>query len=112
MNFPGYVLPDDGYLEDDLETDYGNALRKCEVHRQIDAAGFTVVHEEIFGRDGLTETDEIIFRSIKQRAVELTAHYPEHAALFRNYVDNQAYENRIPESVITTGTWLLATRTN
>ncbi|NLE33931.1 MAG: class I SAM-dependent methyltransferase [Bacteroidales bacterium] len=109
LNVPGYVLLDDGYIEDDLETDYDRALRKSEFLRQIDAAGFTVVHEELFGRDRLTETDGPIFDSIKKRAAELTAQYPEQAARFRNYVDNQAYETRMLETVITTGTWLLVT---
>jgi len=107
---PGYVLLDDGYIEDDLETDYNRALRKREFYRQIDAAGFTVVHEEIFGRDILTGSDEAIFSSIKKRAAELSAQYPEQADQFQNYVENQAYENTILETVITTGTWLLGTR--
>ena len=86
------------------------ALRKREFYRQIDAAGFTVVHEEIFGRDILTGSDEAIFSSIKKRAAELSAQYPEQADQFQNYVENQAYENTILETVITTGTWLLGTR--
>lgn len=110
LNVPGYVLLDDGYIEDDLETEYDRAPRKSEFFRQIDAAGFTVVKEEIFERDGLTEADEAIFSSIKQRADELKDQYPELADLFQGYVDNQAYENRILETVITTGTWLLRTR--
>lgn len=109
LNVPGYVLLDDGYIDDDLETDYDRALRKNEFFRQIDAAGFTVVHGQIFGRDRLTETDEAIFDSIKQRAYELTARYPEHADMFQSYVENQAHENMILETVITTGTWLLTT---
>jgi SAM-dependent methyltransferase len=107
LNVPGYVLLDDGYIDDDLETDYDRALRKSEFYRQIDAAGFTVVHEKIFGSETLAENDEAIFGSIKKRAAELAAQYPEHAGMFQGYVDNQAYENNILETVITTGTWLL-----
>ncbi|MRR23225.1 methyltransferase domain-containing protein [bacterium] len=111
LNFPGYILLDDGYIEDDLDTDYNRALRKSEFFRQIDAAGFTVVHEEIFRREGLSETDAKILDSIALRAAELTAKYPEHSDLFQGYVENQVFENRILETVITTGTWLLMTST-
>lgn len=109
---PGYVLLDDGYIENDLVTDYNRCLRKNGFFRQISAAGFTVIHEEIFERDRLTETDETLFNSIKRRAEELMDQYPEKSELFRKYIQNQEFENRMLETVITTGTWLLGTAGN
>ncbi len=104
---PGYVLLDDGYIEDDCVTDYDRCPRKSKFFRQISAAGYTVVHEEIFERDNLTEPDETILNSIKRRAAELTEKYPVYGDLFRKYVEDQEFETRMLETVITTGTWLL-----
>ncbi|MBE0679187.1 MAG: methyltransferase domain-containing protein [Bacteroidales bacterium] len=112
MTNPGYVLLDDGYIEDDLVTDYNRCLRKSEFFRQISAGGFTVIKEEIFERNGLAEKDEAMFNSIKQRAEELMEQYPEKSELFRIYIENQNFETRMLETVITTGTWLLGTVCN
>jgi cyclopropane fatty-acyl-phospholipid synthase-like methyltransferase len=104
---PGYVLLDDGYIEDEIVTDYNRCLKKSEFFRQITAAGFSVVHQEMFERASLIESDETIFNSIRIRAEELTEKYPAQSHLFKKYVDDQDFETRMLETVITTGTWLL-----
>lgn len=106
---PGYVLLDDGYIEDDLVTDYNRCLRKSEFFRQITAAGFNVIKEELFERNWLVESNETIFNPIRRRAEELMELHPGKSDLFKKYIENQDFENRMLETVITTGTWLLGT---
>lgn len=104
---PGYVLLDDGYIEDNLKTGYSRCLRKSEFFRQIRTAGFSIIHEEIFKRDGIAESDEVIFSSIKKRAEELIRKHPAKRDILLKYVEDQVFENKMLETIIITGTWLL-----
>lgn len=71
LNTPGYVLLDDGYIEDEADVDYNRCLRKSEFYQQIKDSGFSIIHEDIFNRDGITESDTVIFNAINNRADEL-----------------------------------------
>jgi len=107
LNTHGYVLLDDGYIEDESDVDYNRCLRKTEFYKQIKDSGFSIIHEEIFARDGITESDTVIFNAINNRADELITKYPDKSDLFRKYIDNQNFENKMLETTIITGTWLL-----
>jgi len=107
LNTPGYVLLDDGYIEDEAAIDYNRCLRKSEFYKQIKDSGFRIIHEEIFTRDGITESDTIIFNAINNRADELITKHPDKSGIFRRYIDNQDFENKMLETTIITGTWLL-----
>jgi len=107
LKTPGYVILDDGYIEDQNDTDYQKCLRKTSFYRQIRDSGFSIIREEIFKREGITDSDALIFNAIKRRADELIAKYPEKSEVFRKYVENQDYENKMLETSIISGTWLL-----
>ncbi|MHC1732261.1 MAG: class I SAM-dependent methyltransferase [Bacteroidales bacterium] len=107
LNTPGYVLLDDGYIKDEADVDYTRCLRKSEFYRQIKDSGFSIIHEEIFTRDGITESDTVIFNAINKRADELINKHPDKSGILKKYIDNQDFENKMLETTIITGTWLL-----
>ncbi|MBN2613358.1 MAG: methyltransferase domain-containing protein [Bacteroidales bacterium] len=47
LNTKGYVLLDDGYLDDEYTGNYDRCLRKSEFYHHIDSAGFKIVKEII-----------------------------------------------------------------
>jgi SAM-dependent methyltransferase len=103
----GFVLLDDGYIEDSSAVDYNKCLRKNEFYKQIKDAGFRIIHEEIFSKEMIEESDDKIFNSIKKRVNELSKKHPDKSEMFNKYLENQDYENKMLETSIITGTWLL-----
>lgn len=108
LNTPGYVLLDDGYLEDDDPIEYQRCLRKTAFYHQIQAAGYSIWHEELFHRAYIEQSDDHIFDAIKQRAGELIVLHPEKRSMFEAYIEDQIFENSMLEKHIITGTWLLS----
>jgi ubiquinone/menaquinone biosynthesis C-methylase UbiE len=109
LNSPGYVVLDDGFLEDDTTSTYNRAVRRSEFFRQIRDAGFTVAEEVIFHRDKIEDTDEKMFRQLKNRVEELIQKKPSEKDLFQEYLKSQEYEFHMLTTEIVTGTWLLKT---
>jgi SAM-dependent methyltransferase len=107
LNSQGYVLLDDGYIEDGSSVAYDRCLRKSEFYNQILSAGFEVVREVVFDRSTLEDSDNSIYTSIKKRIYELILQYPEKKDLFSGYLKSQEYENYMLENEIVCGTWLL-----
>ncbi len=107
LNEPGYVLLDDGYIDDGSKTDYDRCLRKTGFYGQITSAGFEIVQEVIFGNDTIVENDNFIYDSIERRINELKRRYPRKTALFDAYLKSQQFENDMLANEIITGTWLL-----
>ncbi|MDD8026948.1 MAG: class I SAM-dependent methyltransferase [Acidobacteriota bacterium] len=107
LNDRGYVLLDDGYLEDAAPTAYDRCLRKSIFYGQIAAAGFEVVAEAILGKEEIEATDRSYYISIERRAVELMRRFPDQAGLFQGYLDAQERENSVLENDLVCGTWLL-----
>jgi SAM-dependent methyltransferase len=103
----GYVLLDDGYIDDNSKTKYDRCLRRTEFYKQIKEAGFEIIHEEIFAKDMLEDSDIYIFDSIKRRANELIDKLPDKKEVLEGYLKSQEFENRMLENEIITGTWLL-----
>lgn len=103
----GYVLLDDGYIDDKSKTNYDRCLRKTEFYSQIKEAGFEIIHEEIFSKDMLEDSDSYIYDSIKMRANELIKNLPDKRDLIEGYLKSQELENQMLENEIVTGTWLL-----
>lgn len=103
----GFVLLDDGYIEDSSVVDYNKCLRKSEFYKQVKSAGFRIIHEEIFPKELIVQSDELIFNSIKKRVGELIEKHPDKSEMFNKYVGLQDYENKMLETEIITGTWLL-----
>jgi len=57
----GYVLLDDGYIPDELQTNYNRCLRKNGFYNQIDSAGFEIIQEVIFEKELIEESDNFIY---------------------------------------------------
>jgi SAM-dependent methyltransferase len=107
LNSSGYVLLDDGYIQDESLTNYNRCLRKTDFYNQITYAGFEIVQEIIFEKDAIEDSDKIIYDSIEKRISELIKEYPDKKKLFNGYLKSQEYENYILANELITGTWLL-----
>jgi SAM-dependent methyltransferase len=107
LNSEGYVLLDDGYIDDRSKKNYERCLRRTEFYKQITEAGFEVIHEEIFAKDMLEDSDNYIYDSIKRRANELIDNLPDKREVIEGYLKSQELENQMLENEIITGTWLL-----
>jgi SAM-dependent methyltransferase len=107
LNSHGYVLLDDGYIDDNSMTKYDRCLRRTDFYKQIKVAGFEIIHEEIFTKDMLEDSDNYIYASIKRRANELIYKLPDKREILEGYLRSQEFENQILENEIITGTWLL-----
>ncbi len=103
----GFVILDDGYLEEGYSGSYDRCPDKQVFFQQIENAGFEVIDEEIFDRSILESTDRMVLENIKRRAAELALQYPEKKKLFDDYVASQVFEFQMLETDIVTGTWLL-----
>lgn len=103
----GYVLLDDAWLDDDSPCTYQRCLRKSEFYHAIREAGYLIIEEVLFEREGFHEADKHAFEEMQQRVEELKLLHPEKAPLFETYLQNQAYEYEILTTQLVTGTWLL-----
>lgn len=110
LNRPGYVLLDDGYLEDDSKAAYTRALRKSEFYRQIAAAGYHIVQEDLFTKADIEEYDLFVLNSIRKRVHELIIRHPEKKELFLGYLKTQEEETDVMENQLITGTFLFEIR--
>jgi ubiquinone/menaquinone biosynthesis C-methylase UbiE len=110
LNPRGYVLLDDGFLEDDSPTVYDRCPRRSAFYGPIAASGFEVVGEELLAKEAIEAIDRSFYQMIETRALELTREYPDKAALFRGYLDSQEAESSVLENDLVCGTWLLRLR--
>lgn len=107
LNERGYVLLDDGFLEDDSPTVYDRCLRRSAFYGQIAEAGFEIAGEELMSKEAIEATDRSFYQMIERRAAELILSHPEQPDLFRGYLESQEVENSILENDLVCGTWLL-----
>lgn len=107
----GYVLLDDGYIEDGLAVEYDRCLRKTEFFNQIRQADFEIIEEVSVTEEKMNQSENHIMKNIYRRIEELIEKYPDHKDLLNNYRKNQEYESRMLQEVITCGTWLLKKET-
>lgn len=107
INRPGYVLLDDGYLEDDSKAGYDRALRKSNFYGQIASAGYRIVQEDLITKSDIEEYDLFVLDSIRKRVHELITRHPDKKELFLGYLKSQEEETDVIENELITGTWLL-----
>jgi len=107
----GYVLLDDGYIPEEVQTNYNRCLRQNSFYEQITTAGFEIIQEVIFEKDFIEESDSYIFNSIEKRINELKSEYPGKKEIFDEYLKVQEDENYILENELITGMWLLKLKT-
>ncbi|MBW2524775.1 MAG: class I SAM-dependent methyltransferase [Deltaproteobacteria bacterium] len=106
----GLIIVDDGYLDESQPVDfpgYGQMVSRDETLRQLTSHGDEVVSERVFARASIREQNLRYSRWIEQRAAELGARHPEHAAAFQAYVDKERRECELLETSVTCATWML-----
>jgi len=107
----GYVLLDNSYIPEEVQTNYNRCLRQNSFYEQITTAGFEIIQEVIFEKDFIEESDSYIFNSIEKRINELKSEYPGKKEIFDEYLRTQEYENYMLANEIKTGIWLLKFKT-
>jgi SAM-dependent methyltransferase len=103
----GYVLLDDGFIEDHLDVDYNRCPKRSEFYEQIHRAGFEIVREVWVTEEKMNQSENLIMNCISQRIEELMEKHPVQKDILDNYRKNQEYESSMLQEVITCGTWLL-----
>jgi len=107
----GYVLLDNSYIPEEVQTNYNRCLRQNSFYEQITTAGFEIIQEVIFEKDFIEESDSYILNSIEKRINELKSEYPGKKEIFDEYLKVQEDENYILENELITGMWLLKLKT-
>jgi SAM-dependent methyltransferase len=96
----GFIIIDDGYIEDESEFVHPAIAPRKDVFGQIEKAGMVLVDELIIGPDTIKDSDDFIFERIKDRCNELLGKYPEKKNLFEEYVRVQEVENDVLENKV------------
>ncbi|KYC45034.1 MAG: bifunctional 3-demethylubiquinone-9 3-methyltransferase/ 2-octaprenyl-6-hydroxy phenol methylase [Candidatus Methanofastidiosum methylothiophilum] len=94
----GYLIIDDGYMDDDSDYKDDNYIKHGVLLKIIKESGFTLVEEKI--EHDISVINNRYFEFIKKRADELRIKYPEKTRFFENYVKSQEIENKILENKI------------
>jgi 2-polyprenyl-3-methyl-5-hydroxy-6-metoxy-1,4-benzoquinol methylase len=92
----GIIIINDGYLEDTSTFAYPAVLHHGELLRQIGQAGMELIDEYV----GKPENCAAELENIQNRCRELMTKYPEKAALFDDYAQNQLYEYDVLENEV------------
>lgn len=91
----GYIIIDDGYIDDDQDFD-SKAIKKKDLADQITAAKMKLLDEIIPNNaTQISEEHNIEYNYVVKRCHELIEQYPDKKTLFDNYIKNQEteYEN-------------------
>lgn len=107
LNAQGYVLLDDGYIDDKSSNSYSRCLRKSDFYGQIFSAGFEVIQEVIIDKNTIEDSDKSMYESIEKRVTELIIQYPAKKDILLGYLKSQVYENYMLANELVCGTWLL-----
>lgn len=100
LNKGGYLLLDDGYVEDENTINNLAIPTRSQVLEQIQQASMVIIKEEILGKEEIRQSNDHIFQHMKKRADELIQQFPEQKELFINYMKVQAEENERLENQI------------
>lgn len=101
----GYLIIDDGYIDDDSDYSDKNYLEHEKLLEIIKESGFLLVEEKI--EKNIEATNKKYYELIKKRADELKKKYPRKALIFEDYVDSQERENYILENNVMCAVFVL-----
>lgn len=86
----GFIIIDDGYIEDKGSVTHLPALKKNELLKQVDKAGMLLTNEVAVIAEGKKiETYDAEYINLEKRCIELINRYPEKANLFHNFLLKQ-----------------------
>lgn len=100
----GFIILDDGYIQDSSLFSHPQIGKKAEVLRFIAAAGMTLADETIMAPSHIKDADDDIFQKIKRRCFELMERFPAEKAIFADYIRRQEEENDVLETKIVCST--------
>ena len=103
----GHVVLDDAFVEDGKSEESGRYTGYSELHRQLRAAGATVVDERLSEMEEVGQACDVETGWIRRRADELALRHPNLAGLFDGYVRAQEAESRVLATQVRCVLWLL-----
>ena len=101
----GYLIIDDGYIDDDSNYSNENYMKHEHLLKIINESGFILVEEKIEGN--VQATNKRYFELIKKRAEELKKIYPDKSLMFEDYVNSQQKENFTLENKVKCAVFVL-----
>lgn len=106
LNGGGFIIIDDGYIEDGSNYKNDQYFRKSELNKQISDAGMFVV-EEIIATEETHGDYDSEYNKLSKRCEELAEKYPEKEELFLSYREKQKEEYGLLKSGIICSTMVL-----
>jgi len=103
----GYLVIDDGYLQETSTLQKEHYFKRAEILRQIAICAMRIIDEYYIDDSALGDLSDIMYAQIKNRVAELCEKYPQQRLLFERYLKIQEEEFAILENEIQGVTWLL-----
>jgi cyclopropane fatty-acyl-phospholipid synthase-like methyltransferase len=103
----GLIIVDDGYSNNDSDHTHPLIQKKANIIEQIDKAGMQLIDEAISSKDDIKNSDDHIFKNLRNRCNELINKYPEKGKLFENYIKKQEEENDVLETKVVCSTMVI-----
>lgn len=92
LNPGGYVVIDDGWVEDNYPGNYSRCHKKSDFYKMIEDAGFELVDEILFDSDAMNEANNRIHEPLTKRVHELMGREPVKRPVFEEYLKAQEFE--------------------
>jgi Methyltransferase domain. len=102
----GIIIIEEAYIDDASSFQHPPYLLRRELLKQFEQAGMELIDETSCNYSEIADMDNEL-ENISKRCHELKMKYPEKAALFENYILNQASENDILENDLSGSTMVL-----
>ncbi|OHD56231.1 MAG: methyltransferase type 12 [Spirochaetes bacterium GWF1_51_8] len=103
----GFILIDDGIIEDDSSFYHPLMMKRKEVKAQIERAGMRLIDEIGITGEELKESEELMESGLRKRCTELIERYPDKRNLFLNYIKKQEEESFILKTKVTCSTLVI-----
>lgn len=108
----GFIILDDGYIEDESSYNHDAVVKKSTLLSQLDRAGMEIVKEYRWDEKDYHEEYGAEYNNIKKRCIELAGKYPEKRKLFEDYVKKQEMEYEVLETKIVCAAMVIAEKNN
>ncbi len=104
----GFIIIDDGYIEDESSFKHEHVFRKSELKKQILDAGMQLIDEVVASEDdSIAVNYDTEYYNLLKRCQELSDKYPDKAELFINYSKQQKNEYDNLKNEITCSTMVV-----
>lgn len=103
----GIFLIDDGYIENNSNYKHSTIQKQETIIEQIDLAGMQLIENVIIQKKAIRDTNEDIFKKLKNRCEELINTHPDKKDLFTKYIESQIEENQRLENKLVCSTMVI-----